>query len=403
MPMPPMPPMPPIPDWKYQRWSQDATEGAESVPGAEATEAAEAAEAGEADTEAEVGEPVTNVSSFSSSWSTKEGRRLRRKKLSTTAAQSWKLSRKELRIKKELSRTLKSTIYLATWKGTEVVVKCAGLHSDLHQNEESEMMPHDNIAEELLMEIEHLASFRHPDLVMFLGACLDSTLPMCVTEYMPMGDMEHYYQLKRQKYDCAYWRPKLSQVVDWALATCRALSFLHGRDVPMVHRDLKPLNLLLTKYLEVKVADLGIARVFARAMPVGSPGPQSGDGQKGMTGGIGTWRYMAPEVVRHQKYNEKVDIYALGLIMYFMSSGKQPFHQLGIDPEKILQAYQIGDEPRPLLTECHQVLRPTMARAWHKNAEERPSAEELLSELSELSELVDKSHGVTQCAPCLTM
>ena len=51
---------------------------------------------------------------------------------------------------------------------------------------------------------------------------------------------------------------------------------------------------------EVKVADLGIARVLARA------GPESGDcGQKGMTGGIGTWRYMAPEVVRHQKYTEK--------------------------------------------------------------------------------------------------
>eukprot|EP00435_Cladocopium_sp_Y103_P074618 s223_g50.t1 len=228
------------------------------------------------------------------------------------------------------------------------------------------------------------------------GACLDSTLPMCVTEYMPMGDMERYYQSNRQKYDTAAWRPKLSQVISWALATCRALSFLHGREIPMVHRDLKPLNLLLTKYLEVKVADLGIARVLARAVP----GPESGGGRKGMTGGIGSWRYMAPEVVRHQKYNEKVDIYALGLIMYFMSSGKQPFHQLGIDPKKIIQAYLKGNEPRPLLTDCHQVLRPTMAQAWHKNAQERPSADELLSELGNL----DRSHGeVTKCAPCLTM
>jgi len=75
-------PMPPIP-WKYQRWSHEATEEAESNADAEA------GEAGEAD-----GEPVTNVSSLSSSWSTEEGRRLRRKKLSTTASESWKLSRK---------------------------------------------------------------------------------------------------------------------------------------------------------------------------------------------------------------------------------------------------------------------------------------------------------------------
>ena len=69
--------MPPNP-WKYQRWSHEATEEAES----------------NADAEAEAGEPVTNVSSLSSSWSTEEGRRLRRKKLSTTASESWKLSRK---------------------------------------------------------------------------------------------------------------------------------------------------------------------------------------------------------------------------------------------------------------------------------------------------------------------
>ena len=74
--------MPPNP-WKYQRWSHEATEEAESNADAEA-------EAGEA----EAGEPVTNVSSLSSSWSTEEGRRLRRKKLSTTASESWKLSRK---------------------------------------------------------------------------------------------------------------------------------------------------------------------------------------------------------------------------------------------------------------------------------------------------------------------
>ena len=67
-----------------------------------------------------------------------------------------------------------------------------------------------------------------------------------------------------------------------------------------------------------------------------------------MTGGVGSWRYMAPEVVRSQAYDEKVDIYAYGLIMYFMSSGKAPFHQLGPDPEVILRQYRQQKEPRPL-------------------------------------------------------
>ena len=75
------------------------------------------------------------------------------------------------------------------------------------------------------------------------------------------------------------------------------MSFLHDRDV--VHRDLKPLNLLLTKHLEIKVTDFGISRLMAREC----------DGYS-MTGGIGSYRYMAPEVVRYQAYDQKVDIYA---------------------------------------------------------------------------------------------
>ena len=63
----------------------------------------------------------------------------------------------------------------------------------------------------------------------------------------------------------------------------------------------------------------------------------------------------------------------------------------------------LASERRPLLTDCHQVLRPAMAQAWHENAQARPSADELLSELSELSERnLDGSSGA-KCAPCLTM
>ena len=61
----------------------------------------------------------------------------------------------------------------------------------------------------------------------------------------------------------------------------------------------------------------------------------------------------------------------------------------------------LASERRPLLTDCHQVLRPTMAQAWHESAQARPSADELLSELSELGNL-DGSSGA-KCAPCLTM
>ena len=100
-----------------------------------------------------------------------------------------------------------------------------------------------------------------------------------------------------------------AQVLDWSAAIGRALNFLHCRDV--VHRDLKPLNLLLTKHLEIKVSDFGISRLIAN---------RTGEGYS-MTGGVGSWRYMAPEVVRHQAYDEKApDASAQSNYMVLVSS-----------------------------------------------------------------------------------
>ena len=70
----------------------------------------------------------------------------------------------------ELNTTLKSTISLGRWNGTQVVVK-------------SSLGDGNDFTEELLHEIEVLSSLRHPDLVMFLGACLEDQQISCVTEY----------------------------------------------------------------------------------------------------------------------------------------------------------------------------------------------------------------------------
>eukprot|EP00913_Durusdinium_trenchii_P003182 g2942.t1 len=129
----------------------------------------------------------------------------------------------------------------------------------------------------------------------------------------------------------------------WALSTGAALAYLHGREHPIIHRDLKPLNMFLTKDLEVKIGDFGLAKVMpSRLYACTDQAPK-------MSGGVGTWRYMAPEVVRYEQYDEKVDIYAFSLIIYFIFSGRQPFYSFGKDPRMILRAYRAGEEPRPSL------------------------------------------------------
>jgi len=99
---------------------------------------------------------------------------------------------------------------------------------------------------------------------------------------------------------------------------------------------------------------------------------------------------MAPEVARHQKYTEKVDIYSFGLIMYFMSSGRQPFHEVS-DAEAVLDHYAAGNEPRPKVSDCPSMFRPTMEAAWDKVPEKRPSARVLLDNMAGMT-------GKSQCA-----
>lgn len=298
-----------------------------------------------------------------------------------TPAGDWKferIRRQDIVFEKELSTTLKSTISLGRWNGTQVVVK-SSLGNDF------------DFTEELLHEIEVLSSLRHPDLVMFLGACLEPDQPiMCITEYLSGGDLERYMKMQRQQ---TVWHPGLQQVLQWSSAVARALAFLHNRRVPILHRDLKPLNLLLTKHLDIKVADLGISKVLE------GRGDLSDRGYK-MTGGVGSWRYMAPEVLRHQQYNEKVDIFAFALIMYFISSGQQPFSQWG-DPEIILKEYLKGEEPRPNLSDCHVKVQGIIQAAWHVNWVQRPSAQDILGELMELERLeleaLEASSNLPRC------
>lgn len=295
----------------------------------------------------------------------------------------WKIRREDLEIRNELSRTLHSTLYLADWKGTTVVVKCAGLHgvgmsAHLRKSEsQAEQLEtedaSDSLVQEILQEIETMSQLRHPDLVMFLGACLEKPHPvMCITEFLPCGDLERFFLMQRKKRDGALWRPCLRAVLDWCLAIARALNFLHNRDVPVIHRDLKPLNLFLTSGMQLKVGDLGSSRRSAK---------ETADNFK-MTGGLGTWRYMAPEMARHEHYNEKVDIYAFGLVMYFMSSGRTPFHQRGADPKVILDDYVKGKRPRPPPSDCYAQLRPMMVAAWQEDFRLRPTAQDILVTLN---------------------
>jgi len=311
----------------------------------------------------------------------------------------WAIPSSDIIVGHLLGKTMKSCIYRATWRGTPVVAKtskelhraCSGTSLvSLVESESSEDSVTAKAAEEVLHEIRLLSTMRHPDLVMFLGACFDSNPPFFIIEFMEGGDLErHYYNKSRQLGHS--FRPSWDQFLMWAMAVARALSFLHSR--PIIHRDLKPLNLLLNKTLDLKVTDFGISKLVR-------PDAVGFKGQAQMSGGVGTWRYMAPEVVRYEQYTDRVDIYSYALILWFMYTGLQPFEdQFGSDAEVVLKEYLKGKEPRPDETyagsRCGPSipghLRAFIKDCWHEQPQTRPSADVCTQRLASISAEGDRS------------
>lgn len=97
--------------------------------------------------------------------------------------------------------------------------------------------------------------------------------------------------------------------LDMIRSVANAISYLHTMNI--VHRDLKSQNLLVDKDYRICVADLGISRVRSLRM----------------TKGMGTPRYMAPELLEGKPYNEKADVYSFGILAWEILSQKLPYSE----------------------------------------------------------------------------
>lgn len=298
---------------------------------------------------------------------------------------------REVKQGREICITNKSSVFMANWRGSEVVLKT--IKADLKTKDDTDSREVLEIShKEMIHEINILSQMRHPNVISMLGGNIDQENPFFLTEYCGGGDVESYLQRQRQRTGGIYKTP-LRLAMQWATSFAEALAYMHGLQNPVIHRDLKPMNLLLTSTLTLKVADFGIAKVMQSSVSQ-TPAPK-------MSGGVGTWRYMAPEVVRFQQYTDRIDVYAFGLIVYLILTGRQPFDDFAKnDPELILKAYLRGEEPRPTVAKSIGTpeLCQLMQDAWHVNAAARPSAEECACRLvhmaAELSAKKAKGNGI---------
>lgn len=200
-------------------------------------------------------------------------------------------------------------------------------------------------------EAEILKQFRHPNIVRFLAVGRYQGTSYFAMEYVAGETLEQ--MLRRQ--GPRPWR----EIVELAIQTCEALHYAHEHGV--VHRDLKPSNLMVSEEGQIKLTDFGIAKdLDATALTA-----------TGRT--LGTAAYMAPEQIRGTpEVSHKTDLYALGVVLYQMLTGRVPFE--GSSAVVLMHCHMNEPPPRPSarVAEIPVALDKLVVQLMAKDPNDRP-------------------------------
>ena len=176
------------------------------------------------------------------------------------------------------------------------------------------------------------------------------------------------------------------EVIKLGIDMCKALEICHKKDI--IHRDIKPQNIFISDNGDFKLGDFGIARTIEKT-----------------TGGMskkGTYKYMAPEVFRGEDYGATVDIYSLGLVLYWLLNGnRMPFlppqpAKVTANDEETAKMRRFRGEPIPAPAEADPMLAYIIQKACANIPEDRyQTAEQMRRDLESYQEGYIPERGVT--------
>ncbi|CAL9106555.1 unnamed protein product, partial [Musa textilis] len=194
--------------------------------------------------------------------------------------------------------------------GTHIAVKRA--KKSMHDN---------HVSVEFQSEIKILGQIEHFNLVRFFGYLEDNDERVIVVEYVPNGTLrEHLDGGFRGSY------LDLSSRLDIAVDVAHAVTYLHMyADNPIIHRDIKSSNILLTENLRAKVADFGFARLGVNEAGVTHISTQVG----------GTTGYLDPEYLRTYHLTDKSDVFSFGVLLVELTSARRPIERKRILEERV--------------------------------------------------------------------
>lgn len=360
-------------------------------------------------------------------------------------ARAWEVKPEHVTIEDLLGHGAYGQVFKGKWSGTDVAVKI--VQEDLVYSDE--YIAEKDLSDAMKVfwaEVKLMRTLSHPNVVQFLGACTRRHPRMLLMEYLPNGTLEDVFEEAHMRN-----RPlSLELATKYAIETAKGMAYLHHNPHrTVIHRDIKPGNLLLDRTGAIKVADFGLSKAVDESIlaihlkdiesgrnlsgksakssirnqkirkkkpfeqrgyqvrgvrssssccPSTSPDasfPQTFPPPPPLTAfasQVGTYVYMPAELFRSKSdYTSKVDVYSYAMILYELYEGRQPFQEYGANPMYAAAAAAAG--ARPEMHRTPKCVREIIERCWTEKAEDRPTFLEILDDLQHVDAMIkyDKS------------
>ncbi|QDT63714.1 serine/threonine protein kinase [Calycomorphotria hydatis] len=264
----------------------------------------------------------------------------------------------DFQLMKKLGQGGMGTVYLAKQVSLDRKVAIKTLSKELAKRED--------FVGRFLREARSMAKLDHPNIVKVFAAESVHGMHFAAIEYVDGQSMQDWMDEKRKL--------SIGDAVLVTMVTAEALK--HAHELNMIHRDIKPDNILVTKKGIIKVADFGLAKAMDEDVSMTASGT-----------GLGTPLYMPPEQARNAKHvDQRTDIYALGCTLYYMLTGELPFKADNTIELITLKEKGMFTSAKKLVPEIPDGLDLIIDKSMAKNPDQRYSTvEEMLSNMASLN------------------
>jgi serine/threonine protein kinase len=253
-------------------------------------------------------------------------------------------------------------VFRGSWRGADVALK--KLRPD-----------HKSSARALafLSEMQLMAGLHHPHVVAFLAGVLEQGA-VCMVHALCLCSLHDVLHAGAHAHGSL--QIPLAVQLKWAREVALGVAYLHAQRPPLLHRDLKSANVLLSHGWAAQLGDFGAARALAHGPAPGggaAGGASAGGGGCEASGGAssaaslacalietsrpGTCQWSAPEVLRGQPHDERCDSYAFGILLYELAARRRPYE--GLAQQQVEVAVITGKLPRPDTAAALRGLLPT--------------------------------------------